>query len=51
VTVGTPQSQAANTSAYRVSKILAERAAWDFMAREGGAAQLTTILPGAVFAR
>src|SRR5262245_50446743 len=35
--------------AYRVSKILAERAAWDFMSREGGATQLTTILPGAVF--
>lgn len=35
--------------AYRVSKILAERAAWDFMGREGGTTQLTTILPGAVF--
>ena len=35
--------------AYRVSKILAERAAWEFMQREGGATQLTTILPGAVF--
>jgi nucleoside-diphosphate-sugar epimerase len=35
--------------AYRVSKILAERAAWDFMEREGGKTQLTTILPGAVF--
>jgi dihydroflavonol-4-reductase len=35
--------------AYRVSKILAERAAWDFMEREGGTTQLTTILPGAVF--
>ena len=35
--------------AYRVSKILAERAAWDFMGREGAATQLTTILPGAVF--
>ena len=34
---------------YRVSKILAERAAWDFMEREGGTTQLTTILPGAVF--
>jgi len=35
--------------AYRVSKIRAERAAWDFMEREGRTAQLTTILPGAVF--
>ncbi len=35
--------------AYRVSKILAERAAWDFMGREGKTTQLTTILPGAVF--
>ncbi|HEY7638781.1 MAG TPA: NAD-dependent epimerase/dehydratase family protein [Steroidobacteraceae bacterium] len=35
--------------AYRVSKILAERAAWDFMSRESGTTQLTTILPGAVF--
>jgi nucleoside-diphosphate-sugar epimerase len=35
--------------AYRVSKILAERAAWEFMEREGGTTRLTTILPGAVF--
>lgn len=35
--------------AYRVSKIRAERAAWDFMRAEGGDTQLTTILPGAVF--
>jgi nucleoside-diphosphate-sugar epimerase len=35
--------------AYRVSKILAERAAWDFMNREGATTELTTILPGAVF--
>ena len=35
--------------AYRVSKILAERAAWDFVGREGKDAALTTILPGAVF--
>jgi dihydroflavonol-4-reductase len=34
---------------YRVSKILAERAAWDFMAEHGGATEFTTILPGAVF--
>lgn len=35
--------------AYRLSKILAERAAWDFMARNPGPTALTTILPGAVF--
>lgn len=36
-------------SLYRQSKVLAERAAWDFMAREGGAMELTTILPTAIF--
>jgi nucleoside-diphosphate-sugar epimerase len=35
--------------AYRRSKILAERAAWDFIHAEGGAMQFTAILPGAVF--
>ncbi len=35
--------------AYRISKILAERAAWDFMDRNPGATTFTTILPGAVF--
>lgn len=35
--------------AYRVSKILAERAAWNFMAEHAGRTELTTILPGAVF--
>jgi nucleoside-diphosphate-sugar epimerase len=34
---------------YRRSKILAERAAWDFMAGGSGATQFVTILPGAVF--
>jgi nucleoside-diphosphate-sugar epimerase len=34
---------------YRLSKILAERAAWDFMATAQGATELTTVLPGAVF--
>ncbi len=34
--------------AYRRSKILAERAAWDFMAEHTGRTSLTTILPGAV---
>jgi dihydroflavonol-4-reductase len=35
--------------AYRRSKTLAEKAAWDFMAQYDGPTQLTTILPGAVF--
>jgi dihydroflavonol-4-reductase len=35
--------------AYRRSKILAERAAWDFMAGHTGRTSLATILPGAVF--
>ena len=35
--------------AYRVSKILAERAAWDFMSTANGSTELTCILPGAVF--
>lgn len=35
--------------AYRRSKTLAERAAWDFIAAGAGAMTLTTVLPGAVF--
>jgi nucleoside-diphosphate-sugar epimerase len=38
-----------NVDAYRQSKRLAERAAWDFMKEQGGSTTLTTILPGAVF--
>ncbi|HEY4267880.1 MAG TPA: aldehyde reductase [Galbitalea sp.] len=34
--------------AYGKSKTLAERAAWDFIAAEGGAVELTTMLPVAV---
>ncbi len=34
---------------YRRSKIIAERAAWEFMAANAGATTLTTVLPGAVF--
>jgi dihydroflavonol-4-reductase len=34
---------------YRRSKILAERAAWDFIAKAQSRTTLTTILPGAVF--
>jgi dihydroflavonol-4-reductase len=39
---------APNLDPYRLSKILAERAAWDFMTHQRGATTLTTILPGAV---
>ena len=38
----------ADSSAYERSKTLAERAAWDFMAREGGSLELVTVNPGAV---
>ncbi len=38
----------ADTSAYERSKTIAERAAWDWMGREGGALELVTICPGAV---
>lgn len=34
--------------AYRLSKVIAERAAWDFMASQTGPSSLTTILPVAV---
>jgi nucleoside-diphosphate-sugar epimerase len=37
-----------DVDAYGKSKTLAERAAWDFMAAEGGAMELTTVLPVAV---
>ena len=35
-------------TAYRQSKTLAERAAWDLMTHESGSTELTTILPSAV---
>lgn len=35
--------------AYRRSKTVAERAAWDFMKTYDGPTELTTVLPGAVF--
>jgi dihydroflavonol-4-reductase len=38
----------ADTSAYERSKTIAERAAWDWLAREGGGLELVTINPGAV---
>jgi nucleoside-diphosphate-sugar epimerase len=34
---------------YRQSKVIAERAAWEFIQTNGGKTELTTILPGAVF--
>jgi len=34
---------------YRVSKVLAERAGWDFMDTSGRSTEFTTVLPGAVF--
>lgn len=36
-------------NAYRLSKIMAERAAWDFMRAEGGKTEFVTVLPSAVF--
>ena len=39
----------ADVSAYVKSKTLAERAAWDFLAREGGGLELATVNPVGVF--
>jgi len=36
-------------TAYRRSKVLAEKAAWDFVAETPGAPELVTVLPGAIF--
>ncbi len=38
-----------NLNAYRLSKIHAERAAWDFVTGQGQPSRLTTILPVAIF--
>lgn len=38
-----------DNTAYIRSKAIAERAAWDFVAREGGALELTTIVPVGIF--
>jgi dihydroflavonol-4-reductase len=38
----------ADTSPYERSKIIAERAAWEWLAREGGTLELVTICPAAV---
>ena len=40
---------AGDMSAYVRSKALAERAAWDFMAAEGGALELSTVNPTGIF--
>ncbi len=37
-----------DSSAYERSKMIAERAAWDWHSRQGGALELVTICPGAV---
>lgn len=42
------ETNRSDTSAYERSKILAERAAWEWRKREGGALELVTICPGAV---
>ena len=38
-----------DNTAYIRSKAIAERAAWDFIAREGGGMQLTTLVPVGIF--
>lgn len=40
---------AAPVAAYVKSKTVAEKAAWDFVAREGGTLELAVVNPGAVF--
>ena len=42
------ETNRADSSAYERSKTIAERAAWDFMRREGGALELATINPGLI---
>src|SRR5262249_27176226 len=42
-------NERAKLAPYTKSKTLAERAAWDFMAREGGALELSVVNPVAVF--
>lgn len=42
------ETNLADSSAYERSKTIAERAAWDWIKREGGALELVTINPGAV---
>lgn len=47
--VGTQDLHASPTTAYRLSKTLAEKAAWDFVAREQPGFDLATICPPVVF--
>lgn len=47
--VWTDVSDTGKTNAYRLSKAIAERAAWDFMKSHGGKTSFSTVLPGAVF--
>lgn len=47
-TIWTDPNDPAN-NAYRLSKVLAERAAWDFMRTEGQGTEFVTVLPSAVF--
>jgi dihydroflavonol-4-reductase len=42
------ETNLSDTSAYERSKTIAERAAWAWLAKEGGALELVTICPGAV---
>ncbi len=42
------ETNGADISAYEKSKTIAERAAWDFMKREGGSLELAVVNPGAV---
>ena len=41
--------KASKVNAYRQSKVIAERAAWDFMKANGGRTEFVTVLPGAIF--
>lgn len=43
------EPEAAGVSAYARSKTLAEKAAWDFMGKEGGGMELSAVNPVAVF--
>lgn len=47
-TVWTPPDHF-KSDAYRLSKLLAEKAAWEFMEKHGGNTEFTTLLPTAIF--
>lgn len=42
------ETNTSDTSSYERSKTVAERAAWDWVARSGGSLQLATVCPGAI---